>query len=107
MLTLVIFLAVRGHHAMLLGVRQSFESLPLLSVGVDKPLLDMLPVTIKDSRDEEAERFKDGRLPLQRDALEAKLAAGTWKPPAAGEAFVCLDGKTETWAAGCGPDPVR
>ena len=42
MLTLVVFLSVRGHHAMLLGVRQSFEALPLLSVGVDRPLTDLL-----------------------------------------------------------------
>lgn len=42
MLTLVIFLLVRGHHAMLIGVHQSFESLPLLSVGMSMPLFDML-----------------------------------------------------------------
>jgi len=42
MLTLVIFLAVGGHHAMLNGVRASFEALPLLSVTVDRPMLDTL-----------------------------------------------------------------
>ena len=31
MLTLVVFLAVGGHHAMLHGVRASFDALPLLS----------------------------------------------------------------------------
>src|SRR5688500_2146575 len=39
MLTLVIFLAVGGHHAMLRGVRDSFEALPLLSVGLDQSLV--------------------------------------------------------------------
>lgn len=42
MLTLVIFLAIRGHHAMLRGVHASFESLPLLSAGMSRSLLDML-----------------------------------------------------------------
>jgi flagellar biosynthetic protein FliR len=42
MMTLVIFLAVRGHHALLIGVRHSFDCLPLLSVGVNKPLFDLL-----------------------------------------------------------------
>ncbi len=47
-LTLVIFLTIPselggpGHHALLLGVRSSFDSLPLLSLGVNFPLLDML-----------------------------------------------------------------
>lgn len=40
MLTLVIFLAVDGHHAMLLGVRDSFVALPLLDVRVDRPVFD-------------------------------------------------------------------
>ncbi len=39
---LVVFLAVRGHHAMLRAVRASFDSLPLLSVGMDRTLLDLL-----------------------------------------------------------------
>ena len=42
MLILVIFLAVGGHRDMLVAVRQSFETLPLLSVGLHKPLLDLL-----------------------------------------------------------------
>ncbi|MGB7158582.1 MAG: flagellar biosynthetic protein FliR [Tepidisphaeraceae bacterium] len=42
MLTLVIFLAVGGHHAMIQGVRASFDALPLLSVGMTPSLLDML-----------------------------------------------------------------
>jgi flagellar biosynthetic protein FliR len=42
MLTLVIFLAIRGHHAMLIGVRASFDALPLLSVGINQSLLDTL-----------------------------------------------------------------
>src|SRR5687768_13559639 len=42
MLTLVIFLTVGGHHAMLLGVRDSFHSLPLLSLSVNAPLFDTL-----------------------------------------------------------------
>lgn len=40
MLTLVVFLSIDGHHAMLRGVRESFDALPLLSVGVDRPLFD-------------------------------------------------------------------
>jgi flagellar biosynthesis protein FliR len=42
MLTLVVFLAIKGHHAMLIGVHASFEALPLLSVGINKPLLDLV-----------------------------------------------------------------
>lgn len=42
MFTLVIFLIIRGHHAMLQGVRASFDALPLLSVGMTPSLLDML-----------------------------------------------------------------
>ncbi|MDB5305478.1 MAG: fliR: flagellar biosynthetic protein FliR [Phycisphaerales bacterium] len=42
MLTLVVFLAVGGHRAMLHGVHASFEALPLLSVGMDEPLLRKL-----------------------------------------------------------------
>src|SRR5688500_17635585 len=40
MLTLVVFLTIDGHHAMLLGVRDSFTELPLLSVGVDRGVFD-------------------------------------------------------------------
>lgn len=42
MLTLVIFLLIRGHHAMLIGLRHSFDALPLLSVGMDAAVLNML-----------------------------------------------------------------
>jgi flagellar biosynthetic protein FliR len=42
MLTLVVFLLVRGHHAMLRGVHASFQSLPLLSVGIDQNMMDVL-----------------------------------------------------------------
>lgn len=42
MLTLVIFLAVGGHHAMIHGVRASFDALPLLSFGMTPSLLDTL-----------------------------------------------------------------
>jgi len=42
MVTLVVFLTLHGHHAMLRGVAASFESLPLLSVGLSKSLLDTL-----------------------------------------------------------------
>lgn len=42
MLTLVIFLVVGGHHAMIQGVRASFDALPLLSVGMTPLLLDTL-----------------------------------------------------------------
>ncbi len=42
MLTLVVFLTIGGHHAMLRGLHDSFEALPLLTVGVDGPLLDTL-----------------------------------------------------------------
>jgi flagellar biosynthetic protein FliR len=42
MLTLVVFLTVGGHHAMLEGVRASFDHLPLLSAGLDAKLFDLL-----------------------------------------------------------------
>jgi flagellar biosynthetic protein FliR len=42
MMTLVVFLTVRGHEAMLMGLRASFEKLPLMSVGLDRPLFDLL-----------------------------------------------------------------
>ncbi len=41
-MTLVIFLSVGGHHVLLMGVRESFDKLPLLSVGVNQPLIDLL-----------------------------------------------------------------
>ena len=42
MLTLVVFLAAGGHQSMLLGVHDSFQKLPLMSVTVDRPLFDTL-----------------------------------------------------------------
>jgi flagellar biosynthesis protein FliR len=42
MLTLVVFLTVGGHHAMLLGLRDSFSALPLLSLGMNEPLFTTL-----------------------------------------------------------------
>lgn len=39
-LTLMLFLLVDGHHDMMLGVRQSFDYLPPLSVSVDASLLE-------------------------------------------------------------------
>lgn len=40
-LTLFIFLQMDGHNAMVLGVRESFEAMPPLSVGVDQGSLDL------------------------------------------------------------------
>jgi len=42
MLTLTIFLAVGGHRALLRGVHASFDSLPLLSAGINQSILDLL-----------------------------------------------------------------
>jgi flagellar biosynthetic protein FliR len=39
-LTLAVFLTINGHHALLNAVAASFDFLPLLSLGVDKPLLN-------------------------------------------------------------------
>ncbi|HUB24580.1 MAG TPA: flagellar biosynthetic protein FliR, partial [Tepidisphaeraceae bacterium] len=41
MLTLVVFLTVNGHRAMIMGVRDSFDAMPLLSVGITKSLVDV------------------------------------------------------------------
>jgi flagellar biosynthetic protein FliR len=41
-LTLVIFLLIRGHHAFLTGVRSTFDSLPLLSVGMSQGLMELI-----------------------------------------------------------------
>ena len=41
MLTLMIFLFVRGHHAMIEGLAASFSSLPLMSAGMNKGLFDV------------------------------------------------------------------
>jgi flagellar biosynthetic protein FliR len=38
-LTMVVFLLLGGHRAMLMGVRQSFDTLPLLSGGMSRPML--------------------------------------------------------------------
>jgi flagellar biosynthetic protein FliR len=37
-----IFLLINGHHAMLIGMNESFTSLPLLSVGMNKDLFDLM-----------------------------------------------------------------
>jgi flagellar biosynthetic protein FliR len=42
MLTLVVFLAIGGHREMVRGIRMSFDALPLLSLGVDRDLLNTL-----------------------------------------------------------------
>lgn len=42
MLTLVVFLTIGGHYAMLAGMRDSFDSLPLLSLGMNTPLFDTI-----------------------------------------------------------------
>ena len=42
MFTLVVFLMIRGHHAMIRGVRASFDALPLLSVGVTSDVLTLM-----------------------------------------------------------------
>jgi flagellar biosynthetic protein FliR len=41
-ITLIVFLVINGHHAMLRGVRESFDVLPPLTVGMDRPLLGLL-----------------------------------------------------------------
>jgi flagellar biosynthetic protein FliR len=42
MLTLVIFLICNGHHEMIKGIRASFETLPLLSVGMTPSIFNLL-----------------------------------------------------------------
>lgn len=42
MLTLIIFLAIGGHRTMLRSVAASLETVPLLSLGMTRPLLDAL-----------------------------------------------------------------
>jgi flagellar biosynthetic protein FliR len=42
MLTLVIFLFIGGHRQMIRGLRDSFDTLPLLSVGINQPVLDLI-----------------------------------------------------------------
>jgi flagellar biosynthetic protein FliR len=73
MLTLVIFLAVKGHHAMLLGVRQSFEALPLLSLGIDKPLLDLV-VGLLQSATTLALRLAAPMLMTQFNVMQAGMS---------------------------------
>jgi flagellar biosynthetic protein FliR len=41
MLTLITFLLIRGHHAMVQGLAASFEYLPLLTTGIDRGLFDI------------------------------------------------------------------
>ena len=41
MLALIVFLGIRGHLAVIEGLAGSFKALPLLSAGMDKPLLDV------------------------------------------------------------------
>lgn len=41
-LALFVFLLLDGHHAMMLGVRNSFDYLPPMAVGLDARLLDMV-----------------------------------------------------------------
>jgi dienelactone hydrolase len=40
-----------------------------------------------------------GRLPLQRDSVEAQLVDGTWKAPAPGATLKTADGKLSMWNA--------
>jgi len=42
MMTLTVFLVLGGHHALLIGVWKSFDALPLLSVGIDAHVFDLL-----------------------------------------------------------------
>ncbi|HEY7090589.1 MAG TPA: flagellar biosynthetic protein FliR [Tepidisphaeraceae bacterium] len=42
LLTLTTFLIIGGHRQMIQGIWRSFEVLPLLSLGIDRPLLDTL-----------------------------------------------------------------
>lgn len=41
-LALLIFMGIDGHHAMLRGVRESFDAVPLLSVGMNASLLNLI-----------------------------------------------------------------
>ena len=42
MLTLIVFLNVGGHRQIVAGLRDSFETLPVLSVGVDQSVFDIV-----------------------------------------------------------------
>ena len=46
MLTLVIFLTVGGHHALVDSVRGSFEAVPLLALGVTQNVVDLISATL-------------------------------------------------------------
>jgi flagellar biosynthetic protein FliR len=49
MLTLVVFLSAGGHHALLQGVAASFEALPLLTIGVEPHLFEMVVGLLRSS----------------------------------------------------------
>src|SRR6185437_16519857 len=49
MLTLVVFLIVGGHRAMIQGVQASFHILPLMSVGINHSLVDLLARLIESA----------------------------------------------------------
>ncbi len=49
MLTLVIFLSIGGHHLLLKAVAQSFETVPLLSVGMNVNVLDTVLAMLQAS----------------------------------------------------------
>ncbi|MCH7873283.1 MAG: prolyl oligopeptidase family serine peptidase, partial [Planctomycetes bacterium] len=40
-----------------------------------------------------------GRVPVHTDAIEARIVAGTWLPPVAGDVVKLPDGSQETWEA--------
>ena len=42
MITLVIFLVIGGHRQMIRGIRDSFDTLPLMSVAIDHSVLDLV-----------------------------------------------------------------
>lgn len=49
LLTFLLFLALQGHHAFLRGVRDSFDTLPLLSAGLDRGLFDLVVSLLQSS----------------------------------------------------------
>ncbi len=49
MIATVTFLTIGGHHAMIRGVQESFHYLPLLTVGMNAPLLSLLTGLIQSS----------------------------------------------------------
>jgi flagellar biosynthetic protein FliR len=46
MLTLVLFLTLGGHHALVDSVRESFEAVPLLALGIGAGIVDMMVATL-------------------------------------------------------------